>query len=95
MKLDTLTKSTLFKEISFILILFLLTRVSTWYLGYTSYKLLEPLSKHWYVWNYVEDKKIDIWGVWDSGHYINLAQEGYSTKISKNRTAKTVSKILK
>ena len=77
--------STGFKEISFILTIFLITRLVTWYLGYTSYKLLEPVNAHRYVWNYVSDKRIDIWAVWDSGYYIDIAKNGYSEKLSTNK----------
>ncbi|HLD51109.1 hypothetical protein A3K34_01690 [candidate division WWE3 bacterium RIFOXYC1_FULL_40_10] len=84
-KLLSIVQTIRFKEIFFILLIFFISRLVTWFLGYYSFKLLEPINSSRYVWNYVTDKKIDIWAVWDSGYYLNIADEGYSSKISTYR----------
>ena len=70
------------KPFLYIFLIFIITRLITGYLGYVSFKLIEPLNKGNYVWTYVPNKVLDIWGVWDSGFYLDIADNGYSTIIS-------------
>ncbi len=43
----------------------------------------EPVRK-WYVWNYSDNLWLDVWSVWDSGWYLDIAQNGYSTTLKSD-----------
>jgi Gpi18-like mannosyltransferase len=69
------------KNFKFIILIFFATRLLTWFLGYYSFQILYPTIKDTYLFDNHEDPIIDIWSVWDSGWYLEIAQTGYSPKI--------------
>lgn len=71
-------------EIKYILALFFLTRLVLVTIGVLSRIFLEPFHGQQYVWKYSSHLWLDIWGVWDSGYYMNIAHYGYSSAISNN-----------
>jgi hypothetical protein len=71
-----------YKKYIFLIGIFILTRLFTGYIGYISHKLIDTVTNQNYVWNYDNNKVLDIWGVWDSGYYLNIAQESYSSSLS-------------
>ncbi len=68
-------------EIKYIFLLFFVTRVVLTIIGVVSRIILEPFHGSKYVWLYSKHLWLDIWGVWDTGHYINIATNGYSTNL--------------
>ncbi len=65
------------QEIWYILLLFITSRIVLTIIGVVSRILLEPFHGKEYVWVYSKYLWLDIWGVWDSGWYLNVAQNGY------------------
>ncbi len=65
------------KEIKYVLLLFLTTRIALTIIGVISRILLEPFHGKEYVWVYSSKLWLDIWGVWDTGWYLTIAKEGY------------------
>jgi hypothetical protein len=65
------------------LLLFLLSRLLLTVIGVSSRILLEPFHGKEYVWVYSQHLWLDIWGVWDSGWFLNVAVNGYSTAASQ------------
>lgn len=59
----------------YIIFLFVSTRIILTIVGITSRKFLDPLHK--YGWIYSKHLWLDIWGVWDSGWYLEIAQNFY------------------
>jgi hypothetical protein len=57
--------------------LFLVSRAVLLLIGVVSRQLLEPLCGDNYVWVYSEHIWLDIWGVWDTGWYLNIAENWY------------------
>jgi len=68
-----------FPEFKQILLLFLSTRLILTVIGVISRSLLERQFGKQYI--YSNQLWLDIWGVWDSYWYINIAEEGYSAQI--------------
>lgn len=58
--------------------LFFATRITLIFIGVVSKTLLAPLWKDHYVWQYSKHRWLDIWGVWDTGYYLDIAVRGYS-----------------
>jgi hypothetical protein len=71
-------------ELKYVLLLFLTTRAALLMIGVISRILLEPYHGKEYVWIYSKKLWLDIWGVWDTGWYLNIAAHGYSNVISKD-----------
>lgn len=69
------------KWIVYIVSLFLVSRFIQTILGIASYELLQPFHGSEYKWNYTSNKIIDVWGLWDTGYYLDIAMNGYSTKL--------------
>jgi hypothetical protein len=67
-----------------ILLLFLATRVALTVIGVTSHILLEPYHGHEYVWNYSKHLWLNIWAVWDSGWYLDIAKNGYNLVLASD-----------
>ncbi len=65
-------------EARWILLLFGTTRAALVLIGVVSRQLLAPLRLEPYPWNYSKSLWLSIWGVWDSGWYLDIAAFGYS-----------------
>ncbi|MFB3904464.1 MAG: mannosyltransferase family protein [Acidobacteriota bacterium] len=66
----------------FIVILFVTTRTLLTVIGVYSRQFLEPFHGQHYYWVYSRHLWLDIWGVWDTGWFLEIAQSGYSTALS-------------
>jgi len=83
--LYTLTKGRDYgSKIIYILSLFFATRIVLTIIGVLSRKILEPFHGTKYVWVYSKHLWLDIWGVWDTGWYLDIAYNGYSATIRSN-----------
>lgn len=75
----------LFKEnkkiIIYIIILFFITRASLTFIGVSSRMIFDDYVD--YDKNFSNNVLLDIWGAWDSGYYLDIANNGYSTKVGK------------
>jgi hypothetical protein len=78
MKIATNFKKS-FPELKEILLLFLSTRLILTIIGVFSRSILERQFGKQYI--YSNQLWLDIWGVWDSYWYINIAEDGYSAQI--------------
>jgi hypothetical protein len=65
-------------ELGETLLLLAATRAILLLIGLVSRALLAPLRTEPYPWNYSKSLGLAIWGVWDSGWYLDIAQFGYS-----------------
>jgi len=63
-------------ELQYILLLFLSTRLVLTVIGIVSRNLLERQYGKQYIWS--KSLGLDIWGVWDTFWYMNIASHGYS-----------------
>jgi len=61
--------------------LFVATRIVLTFIGVVSRTLLAPVWKDHYVWHCSRYLWLDIWGVWDTGYYLDIAKHGYSTAL--------------
>lgn len=73
-----------FKRSRYILLLFIITRIILTLIGVLSRTLLEPYHGDEYVWIYSEKLWLDIWGVWDTGWYLGIADNGYTATTAVN-----------
>ncbi len=64
-------------EIRYIFLLFFSTRLALTLIGVTSRRVLETGYGKQFSWS--KYSWLDIWGVWDSYWYLDIAQNGYST----------------
>ena len=71
-----------------ILVYFLITRALLSVIGASSQILLAPFHAKEDVWHYSSHRILAVWGVWDTGWYLNIAHRGYSPKISTNEQTK-------
>jgi hypothetical protein len=78
MKIAATLKKNL-SELNYILLLFLSTRLVLTIIGVISRSLLERQYGKQYI--YSSQLWLDIWGVWDSYWYINIAEGGYSAEV--------------
>ena len=81
MKLIGYLKQKIPSEIKYILLLFFVTRIALTVIGVTSRLLLEPYHGQEYGWVYSEHLWLDIWGVWDTGWYLDIAENWYSMEL--------------
>jgi len=67
-------------EVKYILVLFLLTRLVLAVIGVSARMVLAsaPGAENF---QYSSNKVLAIWGVWDTGWYLNIAQRGYSVEL--------------
>jgi len=65
-------------KLSWILLLLGTTRAALVLIGVVSRQMLAPLRSEPYPWNYSKSLWLSIWGVWDSGWYLDIATFGYS-----------------
>ncbi len=71
------------REVVFILFLFFISRFILTLVGVSSRYFLKDNIGSWYEWKYSSVAALDIWSVWDSGWYLDIAQNGYfSTLVS-------------
>ena len=82
-------KRTAKKDIFLIVILFLVTRAALSFIGIYSRNTLSPKYEGWYEWNYSNNKFLDIWGSWDTGWYLDIAENGYSSTMVSSLPKKT------
>ncbi|MFC1790767.1 hypothetical protein ACFLZP_04775 [Patescibacteria group bacterium] len=68
----------------YILILFFISRLILTLAGLLSRQSFKILYEQYYDWHYSSVQALDLWGVWDSGWYLDIAQEGYSVKLQSN-----------
>ncbi len=78
------------REIKYILLLFILTRFILTFVGISSRYYLKDKIGNWYEWNYSKITALDIWSVWDSGWYLDIAQNGYSPILRSDLPKKVV-----
>lgn len=71
-----------------ILVYFLITRILLSVIGASSQILLAPFHGKEDVWHYSSHRVLSVWGVWDTGWYLNIAKHGYSPKISTYESTK-------
>lgn len=64
--------------VRFALAMWLATRVALTLIGVTGFKLMTSLEEWPYPWKYIEPLWLDIWSLWDSGWYLEIARFGYS-----------------
>jgi hypothetical protein len=67
-----------------ILVLFLVSRIllTAVGLGSTIYSSHNFNYTGGSFWKYSESKILDIWGIWDTGYYLDIAKRGYSTNLN-------------
>ena len=66
--------------VRFALAMWLGTRLALTLIGVTGFKLMRSLEEWPYPWKYIEPLWLDIWSLWDSGWYLEIARFGYSTE---------------
>ena len=71
-------------DASYVFLLLLTTRAVLALIGVSSRALIQPLRTDPYPWNYAKSVWLAIWGVWDSGWYLDIAQFGYSPAIRQD-----------
>ncbi|HUI91780.1 MAG TPA: hypothetical protein VLX68_05975 [Chitinivibrionales bacterium] len=64
-----------------ILLLFLATRIVLTLIGVVSHVIIDPYHGHEFVWHYSKHLWLNIWAVWDSGWYLDIAKNGYSLSL--------------
>ena len=62
----------------YIIILFVITRIILTMVGVFARITFENRYPGKNVWSYTNNVWLDIWGVWDSGFYLDIAKRGYS-----------------
>jgi len=70
--------------VRYTLVLFIGTRVALTIIGVLSRLALGPMLGH-PVWEYSPHSWLSIWGVWDTGRYLDIAEHGYSTALTGGR----------
>lgn len=75
---DLVPRRSLRSELGAILLLLGATRAALLLAGLVSRALLAPLRAEPYPWTYSKSAWLAIWGVWDSGWYLDIATFGYS-----------------
>jgi len=79
------------REFWFIVCLFLITRSVLTFSGIFSRYIFSDTYNNWYEWRYDDRQWLDIWSVWDSGWYLDIAENGYSPVLNSDLPKKTVS----
>lgn len=79
------------REFWFVVCLFLITRFALTFSGILSRHIFSDVYNSWYEWRYDDRQWLDIWSVWDSGWYLDIAENGYSSVLNSNLPKKTVS----
>jgi hypothetical protein len=71
-------------DVAYVLFLLVISRAALAVLGVMSRLLLLPLRSGPYPWNYSDSPWLAIWGVWDSGWYLDVAKFGYSAALRQD-----------
>src|SRR3989344_2655787 len=66
------------KVIKYILTLFLISRFLLTITGVYSRNFFQKFNENSVDWRYTGKSWLDIWGVWDSGYYLDIAKRGYA-----------------
>lgn len=71
------------RELHFVLLLFVATRAALTLIGVGSRFMIDRLQprRDWYAFRYYKETWLDIWSSWDSGWYLDIAYNGYSTTL--------------
>ena len=64
--------------LKYILFLFVTTRIVLTFVGVTSRIYFDKVNPTTYIWKYSDHLWLDIWGIWDSGYYLDIAKRGYA-----------------
>jgi hypothetical protein len=64
----------------YILLLFIITRITLTIIGVSSVKVLEPYQKSVTTWHFSSSQVLNVWGVWDTGWYLTIAEHGYTSR---------------
>lgn len=70
-------------EVKYILVLFFVTRIMLSIIGFSSRMMLESFNVNVSNFKYSSNPVLAVWGVWDTGWYLNIAEHGYSAKLGK------------
>lgn len=70
-------------EIKYILILFVATRIILSLIGFSSRLMLESFNVNSNHFQYSTNPILAVWGVWDSGYYLDIAKNGYSADLGQ------------
>lgn len=65
-------------EVRFVALMFLGTRLALTLIGVISRMILHPAGRKQFLFQYHQKLWLDIWSVWDSGWYLDIATRGYS-----------------
>ena len=69
------------RQLIYILRWFIVTRFILMVIGVLSFILLYPLVSDHFVWHYEKSLLLDIWGAWDTGFYLDIAENWYETDV--------------
>lgn len=64
--------------IKYTFLLFFFSRIALTVIGTLSKSYFHSINPEAFVWSYSNQPFLDIWGVWDSGYYLDIAKRGYS-----------------
>ncbi|KKQ41976.1 MAG: hypothetical protein US60_C0026G0015 [Microgenomates group bacterium GW2011_GWC1_37_8] len=76
-------------EIRLIFIVFFISRLILTTVGVYSRQTASEELKNWYEWHYSDKEWLDVWSVWDSGWYLDIAQNGYSLVLKSDLPKRT------
>jgi len=68
-------------EVKLIIVLFLITRIVLSFIGFSSRIILEPYDVNNHHFEYSDNTLLSIWGVWDTGYYLDIVKNGYNIKL--------------
>ncbi len=68
-------------EVKLIIILFLITRIVLSFIGISSRIILDSYNVNIHNFEYSDNILLSIWGVWDTGYYLDIVENGYSTEL--------------
>lgn len=70
-------------EIKYILIIFIVSRIILSIIGFSSRMMLESFNVNTNHFQYSTNPILAVWGVWDSGYYLDIAKNGYSAALGQ------------
>lgn len=70
---------------------FILSRLLLVFVGYMAHtQMLARMAKDAFPWDYDKSPAVEMWGPWDSGWYLGIAQWGYSNEPPRDQSGKLV-----
>lgn len=75
-------------EIRYILVIFFVTRIILSIIGFSSRMMLESFNVNVNNFKYSSNPVLAVWGVWDTGYYLGIAEHGYSANLGKEPMTK-------